>query len=161
MHLDLFSYLPFRPFQISCNAVLVHFPSSNVSSAKRRKQIMFISIFQNFLTKSRRSGAGGLEGYCGDYISIICLEVCWLSWDGQIFVSTFGLTECEWSIVRTSADYLLFNIVLRTFSLVERGLSSVCITRGFFCPSGKKRAFYAVLAFIRQFLVFSSNLSNF
>ena len=82
-----------------------------------------------------------------------------LGWADIFF--TFGLTECEWSIVRTSADYLLFNIVLRTFSLVERGLSSVCITRGFFCPSGKKRAFYAVLAYFRQFMVFSSNLSNF
>ena len=33
--------------------------------------------------------------------------------------------------------------------------------RGFFCPSGKKRAYYAVLAHFWQFLVSSSNISNF
>ena len=32
--------------------------------------------------------------------------------------------------------------------------------RGFFGPSGKKRAFYAVLAQFWQFLVFSSNHGN-
>ena len=31
------------------------------------------------------------------------------------------------SIVKPIVDYLLFDIVLMTFSLVERGLSSVCI----------------------------------
>ena len=33
--------------------------------------------------------------------------------------------------------------------------------RGFFCPLGKKRAYYAVLAHFRPLLVFSSNLTNF
>ena len=33
--------------------------------------------------------------------------------------------------------------------------------RGFFCPSGKKRAYYAVLAHFWHFLVSSSNLGNF
>ena len=33
--------------------------------------------------------------------------------------------------------------------------------RGFFFPSGKKRAYYAVLANFWQFLVSSSNLGNF
>ena len=32
--------------------------------------------------------------------------------------------------------------------------------RGFFCPSGKNRAFHAVSAYFRPFLVFSSNLRN-
>ena len=32
--------------------------------------------------------------------------------------------------------------------------------RGFFYPSGKKRAFYAVLAHFWQFLVISSNRGN-
>ena len=44
------------------------------------------------------------------------------------------------------------------FQLLRRASAS---GRGFFCPSGKKRAFYAVLAYFRPFLVFSSNLSNF
>ena len=33
--------------------------------------------------------------------------------------------------------------------------------RGFFCPVGKKRAYYAVLAHFWHFLVSSSNLGNF
>ena len=33
--------------------------------------------------------------------------------------------------------------------------------RGFFRPSGKKRAYYAVLVFFWQFLGSSSNLDNF
>ena len=33
--------------------------------------------------------------------------------------------------------------------------------RGFFCPSGKKRAYYAVLAHFWQFLVSNSSLGNF
>ena len=33
--------------------------------------------------------------------------------------------------------------------------------RGYFCPSGKKRAYYAVLAHFWRFLVSSSNLGNF
>ena len=33
--------------------------------------------------------------------------------------------------------------------------------QGFFCPSGKKSAYYAVLAYFWQFLVSSSNLGNF
>ena len=32
--------------------------------------------------------------------------------------------------------------------------------RGFFCPSGKKLAFYAVFAYFRPILVFGSNLSG-
>ena len=32
--------------------------------------------------------------------------------------------------------------------------------RGFYCPSGKKRAYYAVLAHVRPFLVLSGNLSK-
>ena len=33
--------------------------------------------------------------------------------------------------------------------------------RGFFCLSGQKRAYYAVLDHLRPFLVSSSNLGNF
>ena len=33
--------------------------------------------------------------------------------------------------------------------------------QGFFCPSGKKRAFNAVCVYFRPFLVFSSNLVTF
>ena len=33
--------------------------------------------------------------------------------------------------------------------------------QGFFCPSGNKRAYYAVSAHFRPFLVYSSNIGNF
>ena len=51
------------------------------------------------------------------------------------------------------------------FYLLRRALTS---DRGFFCPWGQKRAFYAVLAYFKPFwcsvlpsVTFSSNLSNF
>ena len=44
------------------------------------------------------------------------------------------------------------------FELLRRALAC---GRGFFCHSGKKRAYYAVLANFRQMLVSRSNLGNF
>ena len=40
-------------------------------------------------------------------------------------------------------------------------LLALAFGRGHFCPSGKTGAYYAVLGHFRQFLVISSNLSNF
>ena len=52
-----------------------------------------------------------------------------------------------------------FFIVTRRYGPLRGPTSSSC--GGFFSPSGKKRAYYAVLAHFWQFLVSSSNLGNF
>ena len=62
--------------------------------------------------------------------------------------------------------YIVFLWTTRRYSPL-RGLTSISCgglrpsAEGFFCPSGKKRAYYTVLAHFWQFLVSSSNLGNF
>ena len=69
-----------------------------------------------------------------------------------IFNSGIITWLCTFSVFTNTRRYsLLRKLTYRSFGR----------SRGFFCPTRKKTAFYAVFAYFRPFLVFSSNLSNF
>ena len=82
---------------------------------------------------------------------IFASEAAWNVTDEAIQVSSMGI----WAIIRTTSTARYAGFPSRSCGGL-RPPAEVFVALG-----AKKRAFYALLAYFRPFLVFSSNLSNF
>ena len=87
--------------------------------------------------------------------------LCFLLYSGFCFLLFFTLLYC-FILYYNLLCYLLYYILEDTSRYAGLLLAPAeGFGRGFFCPLGKKRAYYAVLAHFRPFLVSSSNLGKF